>query len=175
MIPSDTQAETVRAVVIPVRDARLTGELAVPLHAAGVVMFAHGSGSSRRSPRNQHVAAYLRHRGFATLLFDLLTPEEETRDRVSGAFRFDIDLLTRRLGDATDWLVTNPSVRGLPVAYFGASTGAAAALGAAAQQGNRVAAIVSRGGRPDLAGASLSLGSLPRSSSSESEIPSYWT
>lgn len=120
--------------------------------ALGVILFAHGSGSSRASPRNRFVASALRKDGFGTLLFDLLTEEEEA-DRANV---FDIGLLAERLLDATRWAVDNPFASSLPLAYFGASTGAAAALVAAAQVGRSIRAVVSRGGRPDLAGGSLS-------------------
>ncbi|MCS7007126.1 MAG: dienelactone hydrolase family protein [Gaiellaceae bacterium] len=131
--------------------ARLPADLAIPRAACGWVVFAHGSGSSRRSPRNLRVAATLNEARIATLLFDLLTPEEE-RDRRNV---FDVELLARRLVDATRWLRAQPEAAGLPVGYFGASTGAAAALVAAAELGEDVAAVVSRGGRPDLAAAWL--------------------
>lgn len=136
--------------------ASLAGHFERPEKAAGIVAFAHGSGSSRFSPRNQRVAAYLRRFGFATLLFDLLTPEEEILDRESRAYRFDIDLLAERLTQATDWLDTYSGGAGLDIGYFGASTGAAAALIAAARRPDRIAAVVSRGGRPDLAMEALS-------------------
>ena len=125
----------------------LAGHLTVPEHPAGIVLFAHGSGSSRHSPRNRYVAAVLHRAGLGTLLFDLLTSEEEF-DRANV---FDIDLLARRLVDATRWLRTQPELGSLRVGYFGASTGAAAALCAAAEPGSDIAAVVSRGGRPDLA------------------------
>jgi len=129
----------------------LPGHLTVPPDAVGVVVFAHGSGSSRHSPRNQFVADRLHDAGLATLTFDLLT-ETEARDRRNV---FDIDLLARRLARATDWVVGRPPVAGLPVALFGASTGAAAALVAASDPSLPIAAVVSRGGRPDLAGEHL--------------------
>ncbi|MBW3666617.1 MAG: dienelactone hydrolase family protein [Actinobacteria bacterium] len=116
----------------------------------GIVVFAHGSGSSRHSPRNRHVAEILQERGMQTLLLDLLTEEEEQVDLVTRHHRFDIDLLTARVVGAIDWLPPSP-----PIGVFGASTGAAAALGAAAERPDRVAAVVSRGGRPDLAGSAL--------------------
>lgn len=133
----------------------LPGDLEGVEGARGVVVFAHGSGSSRFSPRNQAVAAGLRQAGFATLLFDLLTAEEGEVDARTRHLRFDIELLAERLGAATDWLGEHGPTRALAPAYFGASTGAAAALIAAAGGQERVAAVVSRGGRPDLAGASL--------------------
>ena len=135
-------------VKIPVGDIELSGELVVPPAAAGVVLFAHGSGSSRFSPRNTYVAKVLQRQGIGTLLFDLLTREEDQ----DYARRFDIDLLTQRLLAATAWLQTNPATKPLKIGYFGASTGAAAALQAAAEMQDAVAAVVSRGGRPDLAG-----------------------
>ena len=142
-------------VAIPVRGATLTGDLAIPEAPNGIVVFAHGSGSSRLSPRNRQVAATLQASHFATLLFDLLTPSEEAIDARTGALRFDIDLLAARLADVTDWLTSSYETRGLDLGYFGASTGAAAALVAAALRPNIVRAVVSRGGRPDLAGPFL--------------------
>ena len=136
-------------VEIRTGDARLEGALALPAEACGVVLFAHGSGSSRHSPRNAFVARALHDAGVGTLLFDLLTAAE---DRVYET-RFDIGLLARRLADATAWLRRRPDAGGLPVGYFGASTGAGAALLAAAVEDSPVRAVVSRGGRPDLAGA----------------------
>jgi putative phosphoribosyl transferase len=132
---------------IAIGDVRLPADLAIPSTYIGWVVFAHGSGSSRRSPRNISVAAALNRAGIATLLFDLLTPEEEV-DRHNV---FDVELLARRLGAATRWLSARPEASGLPIAYFGASTGAAAALFAASELGDRITAVVSRGGRPDLA------------------------
>jgi dienelactone hydrolase len=133
----------------------LDGALALPAVASGVVAFAHGSGSSRHSPRNRFVAAALRDAGLATLLLDLLTPDEERADAVSGRLRFDVGLLGERLLAARSWLARQPETRGLPLCYFGASTGAAAALVAAAEEPAGVRAVVSRGGRPDLAGEAL--------------------
>ncbi|WP_214369179.1 phosphoribosyltransferase [Pseudonocardia sp. H11422] len=138
-------------VELRVGAARLGGHLVLPGNAAGVVVFAHGSGSSRHSPRNRFVAAVLNQAGLGTLLFDLLTPEEE----LHRANVFDVGLLARRLVDVTRWLRTQPGADTVPVGYFGASTGAAAALWAAAEQDADVAAVVSRGGRPDLAAARL--------------------
>src|SRR6266849_2466033 len=135
---------------------RLEGNLSVPEQAQAVVLFAHGSGSSRHSPRNRHVAQVLREAGLATLLLDLLTAEEEAVDAQTAHLRFNIDLLAERLVEATDWLSQNPEIAALDIGYFGASTGAAAALVAAAQRPERIHAIVSRGGRPDLAGPVLS-------------------
>jgi putative phosphoribosyl transferase len=133
----------------------LEGNLSVPEQARGVVLFAHGSGSSRHSPRNSYVAQVLQEAGLATLLIDLLTPDEERADMHSGHLRFDIELLAQRLVGATDWLQQHPDTRHLRVGYFGASTGGGAALVAAAERPDAVAAVVSRGGRPDLAGPAL--------------------
>ncbi|MFN8634297.1 MAG: alpha/beta family hydrolase [Chloroflexota bacterium] len=133
----------------------LDGDLTVPDGAIGVVLFAHGSGSSRHSPRNQMVARALQEAGLATLLFDLLTPAEERVDVQTAELRFDIGLLAERLVGATGWIEQHPSTQGLPVGYFGASTGGGAALLAAAEDPASVRAVVSRGGRPDLAGAAL--------------------
>lgn len=141
-------------VEIPAGNVRLDGELIIPEGAAGIVLFAHGSGSSRHSPRNQHVAEVIRGGRIATLLFDLLTREEESVDIHTRHLRFDIGLLTDRLAAATAWLIASPAAD-LSVGYFGASTGGGAALVAAAEQGPKVAAVVSRGGRPDLAGDAL--------------------
>lgn len=145
----DTTPHEVR---IPSGDAWLYGDLAIPEGASGVVLFAHGSGSGRHSARNRHVARQLQQAGLATLLFDLLTTEEEQRDIQTREHRFDIPLLTRRMQDATRWLKAHEELKGAPIGYFGASTGSAAALIAAARLGHEVAAVVSRGGRPDLAG-----------------------
>ena len=142
-----------RLVSIPTGSALLEGMLEMPPSAQGVVLFAHGSGSSRHSPRNNFVAAQLRKAGLATLLIDLLTVDED-RDYER---RFDIALLVERLHDAVRWLMAEPATRGLPVGLFGASTGAAAAIQLAAAVPSKVAVVVSRGGRPDLAGA-ISLG-----------------
>lgn len=136
-------------VHIPDGPAIIEGMLEIPENACGMVLFAHGSGSSRLSPRNNTVARVLRQSGIATLLMDLLTPEEDQ----TYATRFDITLLTHRLTVATAWIRKDARVQPLPIGYFGASTGAAAALQAAAKMGDAVAAVVSRGGRPDLAGA----------------------
>lgn len=133
----------------------LDGDLCIPEGTNSVVVFAHGSGSSRLSPRNRYVAEVLREAGLATLLFDLLTPEEEKLDLVTGELRFDIDFLGSRLVEATDWLQQYADTRDMKVGYFGASTGAAAALLAAVKRPDVVEAIVSRGGRPDLAGRAL--------------------
>lgn len=133
----------------------LEGDLGVPEDARGVVLFAHGSGSGRYSPRNRRVARKLREAGLATLLIDLLTPDEEEVDLRTRHLRFDIRLLADRLVGATDWLSRYPDTRDLRIGYFGASTGAGAALVAAAERPEAVGAIVSRGGRPDLAGEAL--------------------
>ncbi|MFL6367528.1 MAG: dienelactone hydrolase family protein [Nitrososphaeraceae archaeon] len=130
----------------------LEANLSIPKNTQGVVIFAHGSGSSRHSPRNRYVAQVLQNEGIATLLLDLLTEEEEEIDLQTRHLRFDIGLLAQRLVGATDWLKQNSGSRNLKVGYFGASTGAAAALVAAAERPNTINAIVSRGGRPDLAG-----------------------
>jgi len=140
-------------VEIPSGGAVLEGELNVPVGAQGVVLFAHGSGSSRHSPRNQFVARTIRQAGTGTLLFDLLTREEESVDIHTRHLRFDIGLLARRLADATDWIKREADLWHLRVGFFGASTGGGAALVAAAEIGEEVGAVVSRGGRPDLAGA----------------------
>jgi dienelactone hydrolase len=135
-------------VRMPVDQVLLEGMLELPAKAAGLVLFAHGSGSSRHSPRNNFVARVLRESGLGTLLMDLLTPQEDRDYQV----RFNIDLLTRRLLQTTLWVQDQPETAGLPIGYFGASTGAAAALRAAAAMGDEARAVVSRGGRPDLAG-----------------------
>jgi putative phosphoribosyl transferase len=143
-------------VKIPSGKATINGSLTIPPKAKGIVLFAHGSGSSRFSPRNTRVAREINAAGIATLLIDLLTEEEEEIDISTGEFRFNIDLLAQRLIHATEWLTKNPDTKNLAVGYFGASTGAAAALIAAAKLPEQVKAIVSRGGRPDLAGKYLS-------------------
>jgi len=141
-------------ILIATEEVQLQGLLRVPTEAAGIVLFVHGSGSSRWSVRNIHVAERLYRAGCATLLFDLLTAEEEERDALTAELRFDIALLSRRLIAVTRWTQADQNLRQLPLAYFGASTGAAAALVAAAGMHN-ISAIVSRGGRPDLAGRAL--------------------
>ncbi len=146
---------TAVAVRIPAGAVALDGDLAVPPDAAGVVLFAHGSGSSRQSPRNRYVADALHDAQLATLLLDLLTPEEEAVDERTAQLRFDIPLLAERLVRAADWLADRPETRRLPLGCFGASTGAAAALILAAERPDAVGAVVSRGGRPDLAGDAL--------------------
>jgi dienelactone hydrolase len=133
----------------------LDGDLVRPDHALGLVVFAHGSGSSRQSPRNRFVADRLHHAGLATLLVDLLTEDEDLADRVTGTWRFDIGLLAERLGRFLDWTTHDRTVGQLPLHLFGASTGGGAALAAAAARPDRVASVVSRGGRPDLAGDAL--------------------
>jgi dienelactone hydrolase len=143
---------TESTVQVPVGDATLEATLTVPAAARGVVVFAHGSGSGRFSPRNRAVAQVLVQSGLATLLADLLTPEEEAEDMRTARLRFDVPMLGRRVVGAIDWLAREAEIGDLPVGCFGASTGAAAALIAAAERPERVAAVVSRGGRPDLAG-----------------------
>jgi len=133
----------------------LEGALAIPRGANGVVVFVHGSGSSRHSPRNQFVARVIRESGNGTLLFDLLTAEEEIEDNVTRSLRFDIGLLASRLAEVTRWLGEQIAARDLCIGYFGSSTGAGAALVAAKEVGQRIDAVVSRGGRPDLAGDAL--------------------
>jgi len=149
-----TTAEEI-VVEIPVGEVALQGNLEVPPGARGLVLFAHGSGSSRHSPRNRLVADALRESGFGTLLMDLLTPGEEAVYRSTAHLRFDIDLLAKRLEAATLWGRQQKDLRDLPVGFFGASTGAGAALTAAANRPDWVRAVVSRGGRPDLAGSAL--------------------
>lgn len=142
-------------IVIEAQEATLSGVLHLPQEARGLVVFAHGSGSSRRSPRNRQVARALQKRGLGTLLFDLLTASEEEEDRETLAFRFNIELLRQRLCDTTDFLLEYPETSALIQGYFGSSTGAAAALMAAAERPHAIGAVVSRGGRPDLAGSFL--------------------
>lgn len=151
----DGEGSTTGTVTIAAGSVALTGDLVIPAHATGLVAFAHGSGSSRLSPRNRFVAGVLQRSGLATLLFDLLTPPEEAMDVHTARFRFDIPLLAARLAAATVWAADQPLLRDLPIGYFGASTGAAAALVAAALAPDGIAAVVSRGGRPDLAGEHL--------------------
>ena len=148
----DTKPMTLQ---IPAGEALLTGDLEIPEHALGLVLFAHGSGSSRTSRRNRAVAEILRKAGIGTLLFDLLTPAEEVEDSFSAHLRFDIGLLSRRLAIVTTEVAGLAECRSLPLGYFGASTGGAAALRAAAVSASTVHAVVSRGGRPDLAGEAL--------------------
>jgi dienelactone hydrolase len=151
---SDEMESSVR---IPIGPVTLEGNLGLPADATGVVLFAHGSGSGRHSPRNRYVAERLRAAGLGTLLIDLLTEDEEQVDDRTAHLRFDIGLLADRLVGAIDWLARDPQTAGRPVGLFGASTGGGAALVAAAQRPERVAAVVSRGGRPDLAGDSLAI------------------
>lgn len=146
---------TERTVEIPAGQVRLPADVVLPARASGLVLFAHGSGSGRHSPRNRRVAGELREAGLATVLVDLLTPEEERVDSRTAELRFDIGLLANRVSALTSWLVDHEPTRGLPVGLFGASTGAAAALVAAAAHPEEVSAVVSRGGRPDLAGDDL--------------------
>ena len=151
------EAESIFQVSISHDAITLDGLLGLPAHPRGVIAFAHGSGSGRFSPRNQFVARHLESGGFATLLMDLLTPDEaDDRRKI-----FDIDLLADRLLLAEAWLQTHPQTAGLPIGYFGASTGAGAALQAAARKPHAVGAVVSRGGRPDLAGPYLNLVTAP--------------
>lgn len=141
----------IEAVTVATPDAALPGNLVVPGNAQSVVLFAHGSGSSRFSSRNRHVAGVLNEAGLGTLLFDLLTEDENEADQETRRHRFDIALLTRRLTAAVDWMGTEPATQNVPLGLFGASTGAAAALATAAERPGAVKAVVSRGGRPDLA------------------------
>jgi putative phosphoribosyl transferase len=140
-----------KKIEIPVQDAILEGDLILPEEAKNLIIFVHGSGSSRFSPRNQFVAQILNQAGFATLLFDLLTHKEEEIDEMTGDYRFNIELLAERLIKVTDWITSNSETKKLSIGYFGASTGAAAALLAAAKRPKQIHAVVSRGGRPDLA------------------------
>lgn len=145
----------IRPVQVPMGGRRLDGDLGLPPDAGGIVLFAHGSGSSRHSPRNRLVARVLERRRLATLLIDLLTPEEEAIDERTAQYRFDIPMLAGRLVTIVDWLRRREDTDRLPVGLFGASTGGGAALMAAAERPDEIAAVVSRGGRPDLAGAAL--------------------
>jgi pimeloyl-ACP methyl ester carboxylesterase len=151
----ETHAVEEQLVRVPAGPATLEGNLTLPEEARAVVLFAHGSGSSRHSPRNRYVARVLNEAKLATLLIDLLTVNEELIDMRTAQLRFDIELLAERLVGATNWVAQFPDTRQLRIGYFGASTGAAAALVAAAVRPDGVGAIVSRGGRPDLAGAAL--------------------
>jgi putative phosphoribosyl transferase len=157
VIPSGTSegGGTKSEVSIDVEGATLQGTLFIPKGASGLALFAHGSGSSRHSPRNRYVAQVLNSRGIATLLFDLLTRKEESIDQYTGELRFDIPFLAKRLVDATRWIMGNPDTSDLQLGYFGASTGAGAALVAASQMPDVISAVVSRGGRPDLAQGAL--------------------
>ncbi len=146
-----------KTIDIPLNQVVLKGNLFIPENARALILFSHGSGSSRLSPRNNYVASVLQHEGLATLLFDLLTEEEDRLYKT----RFNIDLLTQRLIDVTEWIKTQKETKGLQLAYFGASTGAASALSAAAYFGDEIAAVVSRGGRPDLAMTELHMVTAP--------------
>lgn len=148
--------QEVRAVRVHTAGVTLDGDLGLPPGAEGVVLFAHGSGSGRKSSRNRYVAQVLRNAGLATLLIDLLTADEDLIDQRTAELRFDIPLLAERLVGAIDWLKAQPDTAGLPIGLFGASTGAGAALIAAVERPDETAAVVSRGGRPDLAGSALS-------------------
>ena len=150
-IPSATEDE----ISIRAGQVTLQGSLVLPKASPAVVLFAHGSGSSRHSPRNRYVAQVLQSHGMGTLLFDLLTREEESIDQITAELRFDIPFLATRLTGATRWIMQHPHTASLKIGYFGASTGAAAALVAASEMQDAIGAIVSRGGRPDLAGGSL--------------------
>ena len=142
-------------VCIPAGDVKLYGELEIPPDPLGLVLFAHGGGSNRHSPRNQSVARVIRNAGIGTLLFDLLTNEEQEEDAITNEFRFDVELLADRLLAATRWAENQNETRGLKIGYFGASTGGGAAMLAASISSHRITAVVSRGGRPDLAGTAL--------------------
>lgn len=161
VIMSAFNYDTEHEIVIPSDTNELNGLLCIPKNAAGLVLFVHGSGSSRFSTRNQYVAHQLNKANLGTLLFDLLTPDEDRMDNVTREFRFDIGLLASRLIDVTNWCQAQPKIQELTIGYFGASTGAGAALVAAAALPNIVKTVVSRGGRPDLALDSLSRVSAP--------------
>ena len=152
---SKSKSKSSSEIQIPINSITLEGNLIIPEGAKGIVVFAHGSGSSRYSSRNRYVAQELHKEGLGTLLFDLLTDEEEIIDMVTAHLRFDIDLLANRLVEVTNWLLSNPDTKKLNKGYFGASTGAAAALIAAKAHANVIKAVVSRGGRPDLAEKAL--------------------
>src|ERR1019366_9262818 len=152
---SEIRPERTAAIRVPIADQGLRGDLDMPARPHGIVLFAHGSGSSRHSPRNQYVARALQRRGLATLLIDLLTADEEDIDDQTAEYRFDIDMLAERLVAIVDWLRRQAATKALPIGLFGASTGGGAALVAAAGRPHDVAAVVSRGGRPHLAGAVL--------------------
>ncbi len=147
--------DTEHPITVTCDDVHLEGLLHIPRAVTGIVIFAHGSGSSRLSPRNQFIARELQKVNCATLLFDLLTAEEDEIDSTTSQYRFDIDFLANRLVASTNWIIKNPVLNKLPVGYFGASTGGGAALVAAARLSMLIKAVVSRGGRPDLAGESL--------------------
>ena len=150
-----TESGHTTPVRVPIGDQSLNGDLGIPPKSHGIVLFAHGSGSSRHSPRNQHVARALERQDLATLLIDLLTPQEEVIDDRTAQYRFDIPMLAGRLVTIVDWLRRRTETASLPIGLFGASTGGGAALMAAADRPHEIAAVVSRGGRPDLAGPSL--------------------
>lgn len=152
---TDYQFDIAHTVSLPSGKIQLDGILQIPQQATGIVLFVHGSGSSRFSKRNQFVATELHKANLATLLFDLLTPEEERIDNMTRELRFDIEFLASRLLIATDWVLKTEFIKSLPIGYFGASTGGGAAIVAAAKQPPNVKAVVSRGGRPDLAGEAL--------------------
>lgn len=147
--------DTEHPVIIPCGQTQLEGFLHIPSNVKGLVIFVHGSGSSRLSPRNLHIAKVLQQAKLATLLFDLLTQEEDEIDKTTSQFRFDIDFLAERLVTVTNWIIKNPVLNKIPIGYFGASTGGGAALVAAARLSMLIKAVVSRGGRPDMAGESL--------------------
>jgi len=150
-----TSMDFEQAIRIPVGSVEVEGNMFLPQETGCLIIFAHGSGSSRFSPRNQYVAKEFNKSGIGTLLFDLLTPGEEEEDELTGQYRFNISLLAQRLVSVTDWLQNDPQTARLKIGYFGASTGAAAALIAAAKLQRLISAVVSRGGRPDLAGQYL--------------------
>ena len=158
---SEIQYDNGLDVSMPIQSINLFGNLYVPKNTTGIVIFVHGSGSSRFSPRNKYVAEYLNRSGFATLLFDLLTEEEDQIDEVTSEFRFNIPLLAKRLIEVTNWVLSQAELKNLKIGYFGASTGAAAALISAANCPNDVDAVVSRGGRADLAAEALALVQAP--------------
>jgi len=155
MATQHSTAAFAESILVPIGNRHLPGDLVVPRDATGVVVFAHGSGSSRHSPRNRFVAKVLEQKGLGTLLIDLLTPEEEAVDDYTAQLRFDIPMLADRLVAIADWLAAHPGTQSLSIGLFGASTGGGAALVAAAKRPNVIAAVVSRGGRPDLAGDAL--------------------
>jgi pimeloyl-ACP methyl ester carboxylesterase len=155
------ESRPTRSVRVPIGNQSLNGDLGLPTGAHGIVLFAHGSGSSRHSPRNQFVARALERRHLATLLIDLLTPAEEVVDDRTAEYRFDIPMLADRLVAIVDWLQAGTETASLPIGLFGASTGGGAALMAAADRPDRIAAVVSRGGRPDLAGTALAKVKVP--------------
>jgi dienelactone hydrolase len=161
MARTTQEAGAERLVQVTAGAVTLEGNLTIPREARGIVLFAHGSGSGRLSPRNRYVAQQLVAAAVATLLIDLLTEDEEAADQYTRHLRFDIGLLAERLGGATDWLTHDPRTAALPIGYFGASTGAGAALVAASERPEAIGAVVSRGGRPDLAGDALSVVQAP--------------